>query len=311
MATYSNKNLLYVIIRNLFFVLVLVALYQYVYKDYENQLNEKILLRERYQGVNSDLEKFPESNHAMAETKLQIEEVITSIPLNYVPNQDLLTGYRDRVVAVAEEYSIKVSSENVVRDQSDMVTLTLGFKAKYEPLFKFLFSIETFSTVSSFSVDKDGNVEVKSSPILYSAVVDDFFSGRTEVMDDVRASGYFKEIFKKSIDTVNNVGHIPTWRDIDPAPQDPFYEYIPPKERGLSKKDRVLRRKPPPIEISGIIFDASNPMVIIDGVIHRKGDFYKPRDPKEPAVKIISIQERTIIVELDGQKYIIKFNKEE
>lgn len=307
MAAYSKKNIIYVLVRNVFFIFILVALYQYIYKNFENQLNVQTTLHERYIGAYNDLEQFVKMSENMYETKIHIEDVITSMPLDYVPNQDLLTGYRDRVIAIAENYSIKNATETFVRDEATgMVTLTLNFKLKYEPLYKFLFDIEMFSKVHSFSIDANNNVEVQSSPILYSTSVDDYFSGRFENMEEVRAAAYFKEIFKKSADYVNKIGHIPTWRDIDPAPKDPFYEYILPKQRGIVKKT-VARRKPPPIEISGIIFDAVNPIVIIEGKIYRVGDFYKKDGIM---VKIVLIQERTITVELDGQKYIIKFNKE-
>lgn len=307
MASYSKKSLVYVIIRNVFFIFILVALYQYVYIRFEAQLNEQNILHERYQSVYSDLEQFVKMNENMYETKTHIEDIIGSMPLDFVPNQDLLTGYRDRVIAVAEKYSVKNATETFVRDDaSGMVTLTLNFKLKYEPLYKFLFDIEMFSRVNSFSIDPNGNVEVQSSPILYSAPVDDYFSGRFENMEEVRTAGYFKEIFKKSADLVNGIGHVPTWRDIDPAPKDPFYEYIPPKGTASAKK-AVVRRSPPPIDISGIIFDAVNPIVIIEGKIYKVGDFYRKDGI---TVKIIAIQERTITIELDGQKYIIKFNKE-
>jgi hypothetical protein len=308
MASYSKKSLIYVIIRNIFFIFILVALYQYVYKNFETQLKNQNTLHERYQSVYSDLEQFVKMNENMYETKTHIEDVIASMPLDFVPNQDLLTGYRDRIISIADKYSVKDATETFIRDEaSGMVTLTLNFKLKYDFAYKFLFDIEMFSKVKSFSIDHDNNIEVQSSPILYSTPVDDYFSGRFENMEEVRTAGYFKEIFKKSADLVNKIGHIPTWRDIDPAPKDPFYEYIPPKGKGSGVRKAVVRRKPPPIDISGIIFDATSPIVIIEGKIYRIGDFYKNSGI---TVKIVAIQERTITVELDGQKYIIKFNKE-
>jgi hypothetical protein len=307
MASYSKKNLVYVIIRNIFFTLILVALYQYVYKNVETQLKEQQILRERFQGVYNDLEWFTKTNENMAETKILIEDIISKMPLNFVPNQDLLTGYRDRVIEVAERYSIKNATETIVRDDATgMVTLTLDFQAKYDTMFRFLFDIEMFSRVHSFSLDSENNATVVSSPILYSSQVDDFFSGRFEKMDEVRTAGYFKEIFRKSADVVSGIGHIPTWRDIDPAPKNPFYQYVPPRQAG--GKRVAERRKPPPMDISGIIFDAANPIVIIEGKLYRVGDFYKKDDI---TVRITAIQERTITVELDGLKHIIRFDKGE
>jgi hypothetical protein len=279
-----------------------------VYKNFETQFKDQTLLHERYQSVYGDLEQFVKMNESMFETKAHIEDIIASMPLDSVPNQDLLTGYRDRVIAVADKYSVKDATETFVRDEtSGMVTLTLNLKLKYEEAYKFLFDIEMFSKVKSFSLDTDNNFEVQSSPILYSVSVDDYFSGRIGNMEEVNAAGYFKEIFRKSADLINKIGHIPTWRDIDPAPKDPFYEYIPPKIKKSVVKKAVVRRKPPQIDISGIIFDAVSPIVIIEGKIYKVGDYYKKNGI---TVRIVAIQERTITVELDGQKYIIKFNKE-
>ncbi|MDR2426927.1 MAG: hypothetical protein LBD46_07125 [Endomicrobium sp.] len=309
MENYSKKKLIYVIIRNIFFTFALIALYQYVYKNFELRLKEQNVLYEKFHSVYNDLQQFIKINENMYETKIQIEDIINSIPLDYVPNQDLLTGYRDRVIEVAKKYSITNSTETFARDEtSGIVTLTLNFKLKYELLYKFLFDIEMFSKVHSLSIDTEGNIEVSSSPLLYSATIDDYFSGRFGNMEEVKAAGYFKEIFKKSADQINKMGHIPTWRDIDPAPNNPFYEYVPPPKTKSEVIRKVIRRKPPPMDISGIIFDAANPIVIIEGKIYRVGDFYKKNNIM---VKIVAILERTITVELDGQKYIIKFNKEE
>lgn len=305
MASYSSKHIVFVVIRNIILILIAVALFQYPYKIISTKLSEKTALQAKYQNIYDDLEQFETLNENMSETKLKIEDVISSFPGEYVPNSMLLSDYKDRVFSVAEEYSIKVTTETVARDEeTGMITLSIGFNAKYEPVYKFLFAIEMFSKVHSFSIDGNSNVSVVCSPILYNTEIDSFFSGRSEKMDDLRAAGYFKEIFKKSADTINSIGHIPSWRDIDPAPPDPFYEYIAPKVVKAVKPKIIVKRKPPKIEISGIIYDSTNPIVIIDGKLYRQGDFYK-------TVKIIAIQERTITVELDGQKYIVKFNKEE
>lgn len=302
MASYSKKNLILVIFRNLFLLLVLVFIFQYAYKRMDTQLKERQALQARYEVINNDLENFVTLQENMYETKLKIEEIIGSMPGEYVPNQELSANYRDRIFSVADEYAIKITTDTVERDENDkMSSIIFGFKAKYEATYKFLFAIEMFSKVKSFSIDENNNVIIESSPILYRSAVDSYFSGRAEKMDDVRAEGYFKEIFDLSEKKVNTIGHIPSWRDIDPAPQDPFYEYIPPKTSVKTK--RVVRRKPPPIDISGIIYDSQNPIVIIDSKLYRQGDFYK-------TVKILTIKERTITVELDGQKYIIKFDKE-
>lgn len=304
MANYSKKDIILVVVRNILFILLIVLLFQYVYKKVDNNLQEKIELKEKYEVIYSDLENFSELVENMSETKNKMDDIIGTISGEYVPNQVLITSYRDRVFSIAEEYSIKVTTENFVRDEATgMVTLEIGFNSKYETIYKFLFAIEMFSKVNSFSINENMDVMIKTSPILYNNEVDGFFSGRTEKIDELRTAGYFKEIFQKSAEAVNDMGHIPTWRDIVPAPEDPFYEYIPPKKKKAPETTQKVVRKLPTINISGIIFDETNPIVIIDGKLYRQGDFYK-------TVKILTIRERTITVELDGQKYIVKFNKE-
>jgi len=305
MANYSQKDVILVIIRNIFFALLIAGAWNYLFKPLEAQLKDKVALRDKYQSIYDDLKNFVKTNEAMYETKVKIEDIIASISAEYVPNQALATSIRDRVFAVADEYSVKISSEELTRpENSNNTILSVGFNAKYATIYKFFFALEMFSKISSFSIDEKYNVAFECSPVLYSPAVDNFFSGRLEVMDDVRAAWYFKEIFAKAKSAVDSLGHVPSWRDIDPAPPNPFYEYVPPKAKVAGKAGAVVVRKPPDITISGIIYDEVNPIVIIDSKLYRQGDYYK-------TVKIVLIKERTITVELDGQKYIIKFNKEE
>jgi hypothetical protein len=262
-------------------------------------------LMNKYQSIYNDLESFVKINEGMYEDKVKIEDVIASISVEYVPNQALITSFRDRVFAVADEYSVKITSETIIRSEnSDNTALSIRFNAKYTAIYKFFFALEMFSKISSFSINEQYDVVFECAPILYSPAVDNFFSGRIEAMDDVSAMGYFKEIFAKTKAAFAELGHIPSWRDIDPAPANPFYEYVPPKIVKKAVRPVVVVRKLPEIIISGIIYDEINPIVIIDSKLYRNGDYYK-------TVKITSIKERTITVELDGRKYIVKFNKEE
>ncbi len=301
MASYSKKHLAYVVVRNIFFVLLIIAAFMYLYKPVETQLNERKALRDKYSEVYQDVLNFPALNDSMQETKAKIEDSIASIPMDYSPNQVLLSQYRDRVYETAKSNSVKITSDTVNRNEatSEFTSLLFEFNAKYAMVYKFLFSLELFSRVNSFSIDEKNNVTVESQPVLYRPEVDNYFSGREEVMDEVRMAGYFKEIFEKSAKLLESLGHIPTWRDIDPAPRNPFYEYKAPYKASVNQ-----RRKLPEIKISGIIYDVVNPIVIIEGKLYRQGDYYK-------TVKILTIRERTITVELDGQKYIIKFDKGE
>jgi hypothetical protein len=303
MANYSNKDVMFVVARNIFFILLIAVAYQYLFQMLELQLREKISLRDKYQAISDDLDNFIKTNEGMYETKVRIEDSIASISAEYVPNQALSTSFRDRVFAVADEYSVKITSETLIRSEnSNDVVLSAGFNAKYSTIYKFFFALEMFSKISSFSINEKYDAVFECSPLLYGQRVDDFFSGRIEARDDVSSSGYFKEIFSNAKEAVDTLGHIPSWRDVDPAPANPFYEYVPPKV--VKKAKVVVKRRPPEIIISGIIYDEINPIVIIDSKLYRQGDYYK-------TVKIVSIKERTITVELDGDKYIIKFNKEE
>jgi Tfp pilus assembly protein PilO len=303
MANYSKKDIAFVVFRNILFISVILAAYHYGFKKMESELKDRTALKNKYQAIYNDLENFAKINENMYEVKLKIEDVIANISAEYVPNQALIASFEDRISSTANEYSITFDTKTVNRTEgSDAITLSLGFNAEYETVYKFLFAIEMFSRISSLSIDEKSNVSLECAPVLYRPEVDSFFSGRTEKMDDVRASGYFKEIFKKSEEAVNSLEHIPSWRDIEPAPSNPFYKYIPPKVVKVFKEKP--KRKPPEIIISGIIYDDFNPIVVIDGKLYRQGDYYK-------IVKIVVIKERTITVELDGQKYIIKFSKEE
>ncbi|MDR1941644.1 MAG: hypothetical protein LBQ47_04900, partial [Endomicrobium sp.] len=297
MANYSTKDVAFVVFRNIIFVLIIVSAYQYGFKRMDSELKDRITLKNKYQAIYNDLENFVRINENMYETKLKMEDVIANISAEYVPNQELIASFEDRVSAVANEYSVELTTKNVIRNEGSgpAVVLSLGFNAEFEVTYKFLFAIEMFSRVLSFSIDEKSNVSVECTPVLYRPEADGFFSGRIEKMDDARASGYFKEIFQKSEEAVNSIGHIPSWRDIDPPPSNPFYKYVPPKV--VKQVKAPIRRKPPEIIISGIIYDEINPIVVIDGKLYRQDDFYK-------TVKITSIKERTITVELDGQKYI-------
>jgi hypothetical protein len=302
MASYSNKDVILVVVRNIFFILLIAAAYRYLFQMLDAQLREKISLGDKYRAVYADLENFVKINEGMYETKVKIEDAIVSVSAEYVPNQAILTSIRDRIFAVADEYSVKITSESGANSENSNGSLSIGFNAKYLTVYKFFFALEMFTKISSFSINEKYDVTFECSPILYSPEVDNFFSGRIESRGDLASAGYFKEIFAKAQETVNSLGHIPSWRDVDPAPANPFYEYVPPKI--VKKVKPVVKRRPPEITISGIIYDEINPIVIIDSKLYRHGDYYK-------TVKIVAIKERTITVELDGEKYIIKFNKEE
>ncbi|MCL2334957.1 MAG: general secretion pathway protein GspB [Endomicrobia bacterium] len=306
MANYSVKqDLIFVILRNIILILVIVAIYHYLYVGYfKIKLDEALALEKKYQTIYADLETFNKINDGMYETKVKIDDIVSNYPAVYVPNQVLSAQFIDRVMSAAEAYSIKLTTETASKENDPNNTfLRLNFNAKYETTYKFLFSLEMFSKITAFSVNTNGDVSADVVPLTYSPNVDSYFSGRVETMDELRAAGYFKEIFKKSSDLLGSIDHVPSWRDVDPAADDPFYQYVMVKSTVKGNKP-VQLRQPPAMEISGIISDAQNPIVIIDGKLFRVGDFYK-------YAKIVEILERTVTVEVDGRKYIIKFNKDD
>jgi hypothetical protein len=300
-----QKDIALVILRNIIFLAVIFLIYSFGYAKFSSDIKEQVSLNEKYRVIYAELLNFVKLNENMYETKKRIEDIIKSIPMQYEQNQALNVKYKDRVLDAAAAGRIKVSDYSLSENkETGTITMAIDFNAGYEALYKFLFSIEMFSKVQSFSVNENGEVVVFCSPVLYSLDVDNYFSGVREKRDDFRTLGYFKELFDKSSKILLESDHVPSWRDITPEPQNPFYEYIPPKKSDNIKRPVVVGPKLPEIKISGVMYDSENPIVIIEGKLYRKGDNYKN-------VKITDIRERDITVTLEDKKYIIKFNRED
>ena len=178
----------------------------------------------------------------------------------------------------------------------------MKLKASYNKICKFLFELERYSKVNSIVMDYKDNVEIKASPILFSAEINDCFSGRSSVDfidDEIRRAGYFKEISDK-IDEVKDIGYIQSWRDFEPIPKSPFYYYYhvqPVKPAGGGGGGFIPSK--PSITIDGIMYEKQNPMVIINGKFYYKGDVVNRS-------KIVQINKNSITVNHFGKMFTIK-----
>ncbi|MCL2799566.1 MAG: general secretion pathway protein GspB [Endomicrobia bacterium] len=299
------KDIISVLLRNVLFLAAIYFVYNFGYAKFIGDIKDRNSLNEKYKVIYADLLNFVKLNENMYDTRAKIEDIINGIPVKFEQNQVLIVTYKDRVFEAATESKINITNYSIEKDEkTGMVTLKINFNAKYENTFRFLFAIEMFSIVKSVLIDENNDATVVSSPILYSSAVDNYFSGVKERMDDFRTSGYFKELFEKSSMALKTLGHVPSSRDIKLVPRSPFYEYIAPAPAVKTTAAVRPESRLPTIQISGIMYDSENPIVIIEGKLYRQGDTYKN-------VKIVNIRERDIVVSLEDKKYIVKFNREE
>ncbi len=278
----------------------------------KEELNERKNLYSQLSNSYSKLESFQSNKENMLKIKNQIDNLVYSLPLvEYNKNKDLVLSYRDRVLKVAKKYSINILSENYSGEEnSGTRTLSLTFKTDYNTMCMFLFDVEMFSKVKSFSFDIDENATLVSEPLCFGVSVDDYFNGRRERMGEIERYTYFENIFSKANQTLKSIDFVPNWRCMDPLPKDPFIDNTPKPVvvvRAKIKKKKVIR-KPPAIHITGILYDEVNPVVIIEGIMYKIGDYYTKNSIP---MRIIAIKERSITLELDGLKHIIKFKRED
>jgi hypothetical protein len=296
----SNKRIIVFVLNLVFFLCVLYLVYVYVYSGYRNEYNEKNKAYDRFSNINVQLNDFVNIQTSMEEQKDTILKIISSYQDTFVPNSQKLNSYKEQVIKLLSKNDIEVKENSVTQIQNEKnIFLEININAKYAQICKFLFEIENFSKVLEIKMDYKGNVFIKCAPILFSDSINDNFSGRGSkvVMDDVTTAGYFKEIFDK-IQSLKEVGYIPTWRDFEPIPKDPFYFYVAPKKvkkvsYGVDKSAK------PEIVIDGIMYEKKNPIVIIEGKFYYTGDRYKK-------AKIVKINQNNIKVENYGKVYTIK-----
>lgn len=297
----NNRNMLF-FVNLIVFIVIMSAIYVFIYSKYSGMLNEKKVIYNRFNDINMQLNDFSSIQRSIDEQKEKINETISEYQDYFLPNDEIINRYKVQIIKLLKQYEIKVNDENIKQIQKDNnILLTLDLKAAYDQIYKFLFDIEKFSSVASVSVSYNGNVTIECSPVLYSSSVNDYFSGRVEQsIDEISAKGYFKEISDK-IFSAMDVGYIPTWRDLLPVPRNPFMSgFVKEKtvKRVVSSQPVVVRELPS-IVLEGIMYESKNPIVIIEGKLYPEGSVYK-------GAKIVRIDQNSINVDFYGKKYTIK-----
>lgn len=295
----NSNNKVIIFIFNLIFSLgIFYAIYVYVYSEFKNEYNERVKVYGRFLNVNAQLSDFGNFQMKIDEQKDSIFETITPYQEFFVPNNQNISSYKEKIVKLLKKNDIEVKENSITQTQNDNnISLEIKINATYDQICKFLFEIENFSSISNIKMDYKGNVVMNCSPILFSEQINDNFSGRGSKvgLDDITTAGYFKEIFDK-IQGVKDVGYITTWRDFEPIPKNPFYFYVAPKK---VKTGYVGGGVKPEIVIDGIMYETKNPIVIIEGKFYYTGDRYKK-------AKIVKINQNNIKVENYGKVYTIK-----
>ncbi|MDD5102388.1 MAG: hypothetical protein PHH62_05335 [Endomicrobiaceae bacterium] len=265
-------------------------------------LNEKKIIYDRFNAINMQLNDFSNIQRSIDEQKDKITEIISEYEDFFIPNDEIVNRYKVQVIKLLKQYEIQSTDDNIkqIQKEGNNIVLTLNLKATYDQVYKFLFDIEKFSTVSNVTMSYTGNVTIDCSPVLYSSSINDYFSGRVEQsIDEISAKGYFKEISDKIFSSMD-VGYVPTWRDLLPVPRNPFISgFVKKKVVQKYVSQPVISRAVPVIVLEGIMYETKNPIVIIEGQLYPKGAIYK-------GAKIIKIEQNSITVDFYGKNYTIK-----
>ncbi len=296
----QNKRVLIFILNLFVSLLVAYLIYSYVYCSYDKDFQDRKSVYERFYNINSQLDDFNTIQTKMDELDDSLSEAFSIYKDTFYSNEQNINAYKVRILELLKETEIPVGDkDSVVQEKKDnSIEITLKIKASYKQICKFLFELERYSKVLSMTMDYQGNVEIKTVPILFSSEVNDCFSGRYTIDfidDDIRKAGYFKEISDK-IEKVKDLGYIATWRDFEPIPKSPFYLYIPEKKVSTGGPVKVDK---PNIVIDGIMYEKQHPMVIIGGKFYYVGDVYN-------GCKIVQINGNNIKVNKLGVIFTIK-----
>lgn len=294
----QNKRVI-IFVLNLVFSLILAYLvYDFIYFRYNKEFNDRKNVYERFHSISAEIDDFGSIQMKMDELKDSLTDMFTIYEDTFYSNEQNVNAYKERILELLKEAGISVKEENIVQEnKNNTVEITLKLKTTYQKVCKFLFELERYSKVLSLTMDYENNVEIKTTPILFSSEVNDNFSGRNTIdfmEDDVRKAGYFKEISDK-IFKMKDVGYIQTWRDFEPIPETPFYFYVQEKP----VKTVVVTATKPTIVIDGIMYEKQKPMVIIEGKFYYVGDVYK-------GSKIVQINVNNIKVNSNGGVFTIK-----
>jgi hypothetical protein len=279
------------------------VVYISVYSKYKANFNRITSVYDKFCEVDRKIDAFNETQIRVSEKEDFIFDMMGYYKANLNPNEKILNSYKDKVLELLKQMEIYVSGEDIKQTPKDdgNIYLEFSFVANYDTFCKFLFELEQFTEIESVTYNYKGEANMKISPILYSSQVNSSLSGRTviENLDDIARAGYFKTIADKLL-SIKDIGYADTWRDIGHIPDSPFFRVVIEKKKKPKKYSAVVRNvEKPNIVIDGIMYEDTNPMVIIDGRFYYVGDKYKN-------AKIVKIQQNNIIVDCYGVKYTIK-----
>lgn len=295
----QNKRVLIFTLNLLLSIIVAYFVYDFVYLKAKKECNDRKAVYERFNNISVQLDDFGSIQMKMDELKDSLSEMFSIYKDTFYSNEQNVNAYKVRILDLLKETGISVKEDDLVQENKDKtVEITLKLKTTYQKICKFLFELERYSKVLSFTMDYENNIEMKITPILFSPEVNDNFSGRNTIDfidDDVRKAGYFKEISDK-IFKAKDVGYIQTWRDFEPIPETPFYLYVPEKKVKVAAPVTVAK---PTIVIDGIMYEKQKPMVIIGGKFYYVGDVYN-------GSKIVQINVNNIKVNTSGTVFTIK-----
>ena len=297
----KNSRIMIFMLNLLLFLGIAYVCYNYVYCKYTNIRNERKSVYEKFYNISRQLDDFVKIQTSMDEQKNSIMEPLSIYEDTFYSNEQNKTAYKVRILDLLKSLDISTEEGSIVQEQKgDNISVTININTDYERVCKFLFELERYSVIDSIDMNYKGDFVIVTSPILFDSQVNDCFSGRSSVDsidDDIRKSGYFREIYDK-IMGVKDVGDIPSWRDFQPIPKNPFYYYVPPKKTETGPR-KISYGKPDKIVIDGIMYDAQKPIVIIEGKFYYVGNTYKN-------CKIVKINESSININHYGKIYTIK-----
>ena len=300
----KNSRIMIFILNLIFFAGVAYVCYTYVYGKYALERDERKGVYEKFYNISKQLDDFVNIQTNMDEQKNSIMEPLMIYEDTFYSNEQNKTAYKVKILDLLKRLDITTDEESISQEQKDdNISTTITINTDYERVCKFLFELERYSRIETITMNYKGDLVIVTSPILFDQQVNDCFSGRSSIDsidDDIRKSGYFREIYDKIME-VKDVGDIPSWRDFQPIPKNPFYYYVAPKKvsGGSGGGKAINYGKPDKIVIDGIMYDSQKPIVIIEGKFYYVGNTYKN-------CKIVKINESSININHYGKIYTVR-----
>ena len=298
----NNTRILTFILNLIFFIAMAFVVYNHFYCKYDVIRNERKEVYEKFYNISKQLDDFVSIQTKIDEQKDSMFEYFSIYEDTFYSNEQNKTAYKVRILDLLKSLEITINEDALAQEQSgDNILMKVTFNTDYERFCKFLFEIERYSIVDKIEMNYKGDIVIAASPILFDTRINDCFSGRSSIDlidDDIRRSGYFKEISDRIL-KIKDLGDLPSWRDFQPIPKTPFYFYVPPKKVVKGSGGQVYYAKPDKINIDGIMYDKQKPIVIIEGKFYYVGNTYKN-------CKIVQINENNIKVNCYGKIYTMR-----